>query len=67
VLAGLALCTIGAVMIGIPITLWIRSGLGELDTTRTLRPMIGGATLAALGVQTVLMSFVYSMMGIKRG
>jgi len=30
----------------------------------TLRPMVIGATLTALGVQTILMSFFYSMLGI---
>ena len=66
VLVGLGLCLIGAAMIGIPVRMWLRAGLGELHVEQTLRPMIGGATLVALGVQTVLMSFVYSMMGIKR-
>jgi hypothetical protein len=66
VLVGLGLCLIGAAMIAIPVRLWMAAGLGPLDTQQTLRPMIGGATLIALGVQTVLMSFVYSMMGIKR-
>jgi len=66
VLAGLGLCLAGAALIGIPVWTWVRAGLGPLDAERTLRPMIAGATLAALGVQTVLMSFVYSMMGIKR-
>jgi hypothetical protein len=66
VLVGLGLCLIGAAMIAIPVRSWVQADLGVLHPERTLRPMIGGATLVALGVQTVLMSFVYSMMGIKR-
>jgi hypothetical protein len=31
-----------------------------------LRPTVIGATLVAVGVQTVLASFVYSMLGIQR-
>lgn len=66
VLVGVGLCLIGTAMIGIPVRMWMQADFGPLDVERTLRPMIAGATLVALGVQTVLMSFVYSMMGIKR-
>jgi hypothetical protein len=67
VLVGVGVCVAGLAMVAIPVRMWVQAGLGPLDATRTLRPMIAGATLIALGVQTVLMSFVYSMMGIKRG
>ncbi len=43
-----------------------RADMGQLHTETTLRPMIIGSTLLALGVETVLMSFVLSMMGIER-
>ncbi|MFN0131593.1 MAG: glycosyltransferase family 2 protein [Phycisphaerales bacterium] len=67
VLVGAGTVLIGLALIGIPLLTWIRSNLGEIaDPTETLRPMVAGATLVALGVQAVLMSFVYSMMGIKR-
>jgi glycosyltransferase involved in cell wall biosynthesis len=67
VIAGLAAVALGLILIAIPLRAWIGAGLGVIhDPTTTLRPMVAGATLVALGVQTVLMSFVYSMMGIKR-
>jgi hypothetical protein len=66
VVAGLALSFLGLLLLGGMVYVWVSGGFGPLDTARTLRPMIGGAALVALGVQTVLMSFVYSMMGIKR-
>ncbi|MBL9030910.1 MAG: glycosyltransferase family 2 protein [Phycisphaerae bacterium] len=67
VLVGSGAALIGLALIGIPLLTWIRSNLGEIrDPLSTLRPMVAGATLVALGVQAVLMSFVYSMMGIKR-
>jgi hypothetical protein len=64
--AGGAAALAGLVMIGIPTVQWARAGFqGALDSEVTLRLMIIGATLAALGVQTVLMSFVMSMFSIK--
>lgn len=67
VMVGLGLMLIGAVLIGTTVWTWASVHFGALDEAHTLRPMIGGATLVALGAQTLLMSFVYSMMGIKRG
>ncbi len=59
VLAGLAL-------VGGLLWQWQAVGFGPLDLEQTLRPMIVGAALVALGIQTLCMSFVYSMLGIKR-
>ena len=66
VIAGIAVALTGLTLIGATVWKWAGVHFGPLDQAQTLRPMIGGATLVALGVQTVLMSFVYSMMGIKR-
>jgi glycosyltransferase involved in cell wall biosynthesis len=52
-----------ALMIG---QLWSWSRAGWHDGAGVLRPTIVGATLVALGMQTVLASFVYSMLGIRR-
>ncbi len=65
-LAGALLLTAGAALIGRLIFFWASSGFGPLELERTLRPMLLGSTLVALGIQTLLMSFVYSMLGIKR-
>jgi len=62
---GLITAAGGAVVAKIALE-WAAEGFGELDFHRTLRPMIVGATLIAFGIQTVLMSFVYSMLGIQR-
>lgn len=45
---------------------WAALGFGPLEPAITLRPVVGGATLIALGAQTVFMAFVYSMLGIQR-
>jgi hypothetical protein len=66
VIAGVLSVIAGLAFIAIPVWAWIRTGLGELEFERTLRPMIVGCTLLALGVETVLMSFVLSMLGMER-
>jgi hypothetical protein len=65
-LAGAALTAVGVALIGAQAWAWWRAGFGPLDVSRTLRPTVLGATLAAVGIQTVLASFVYSMLGIPR-
>jgi len=65
-LGGLALTLVGLVPISVLALRWVRSDFGPLDLSETLRPMIAGATLVAVGIQTVLVSFVYSMLGIRR-
>jgi Glycosyl transferase family 2 len=66
VVAGILSVIAGLAFIAIPVWAWIRTDLGELQFERTLRPMIVGCTLLALGVETVLMSFVLSMLGMER-
>lgn len=66
ILAGLGLVAVGAVLVGVPGLRWLREGFPELDPATTLRPVLLGVTLAALGAHTILMAFVYSMLGIKR-
>jgi hypothetical protein len=45
---------------------WKALGFGPLDYTRTMRLVIPGATLTALGVQTILSSFFFSILGLGR-
>jgi hypothetical protein len=45
---------------------WRLADFGRLDYARTMRLVIPGATLLALGFQTVLSSFLISMLGMKR-
>lgn len=63
--AGAAAALAGTALIAWMALEWALGGFGDTDLARTLRPMIVGSTLVALGVQTVLMSFVYSMLGIR--
>ncbi len=54
----------GLVFIGYVIAVRAGGGFGPLDVTWTLRPVLVGTTLVALGTQTLLMSLFYSMLGL---
>lgn len=45
---------------------WRAVGFGDLDYAYTMRWVIPGVTLAALGFQTLLSSFFLSILGLKR-
>jgi hypothetical protein len=66
ILAGFVLTVLGLLPIGALAWRWVQQGFPDLEPAVTLRPVIVGVTLVALGFQTLLMSFVYSMLGIKR-
>ena len=48
------------------VAMWRASGWGLLDYSAAMRLVIPGATLTALGFQTVLSSFFMSILGMKR-
>jgi len=45
---------------------WQQAGFGDLDYARTMRQVIPGATLIALGFQSFLSGFLISMLGMRR-
>jgi len=56
----------GLALLAAAIFQWWQAGFGVLDYSYTMRWVIPGATLSALGFQTMLFSFFISMMGINR-
>ncbi len=58
------LCGVGLLLAAVDA--WRRVDFGVLDYARTMRLVIPGATLTALGFQTVLFSFFASLLGMKR-
>ena len=61
----------GALVIGLALLLtaidaWRATGFGALDYAKTMRLVVPGATLTALGFQTVLSSFFVSILGMRR-
>lgn len=62
---------VGACMIGVALLLtavnqWRRVDFGHLDYARTMRWVVPGATLTALGFQTIFASFFVSILGMRR-
>ncbi|MCH2173080.1 glycosyltransferase family 2 protein [Myxococcota bacterium] len=55
----------GGLLVG-AVEQWRESGFGSLDYAHTMRWVIPGVTLAALGFQTVLWSFYVSILGMRR-
>jgi glycosyltransferase involved in cell wall biosynthesis len=56
----------GLVLLGVAVLQWKSVHFGNLDYAVTMRWVIPGATLTALGFQTVLSSFFVSILGMKR-
>jgi glycosyltransferase involved in cell wall biosynthesis len=63
--AGIALA-FGVGLLATAALQWKATGFGHLDPLRTMRIVIPGATLTALGFQTVLSSFLVSILGMSR-
>ena len=67
---GLAVGTVtflaGLILLGAAVLQWKSVHFGRLDYAVTMRWVIPGATLTALGFQTVLSSFFVSILGMKR-
>jgi glycosyltransferase involved in cell wall biosynthesis len=64
--AGLVGLVCGAVLLLLAVNQWRASGFGNLDYARTMRLVIPGVTLTALGFQTTLSSFFISIMELRR-
>ena len=61
----------GALLVGLMLLLtavnqWRLNSFGDLDYSHTMRWVIPGATLTALGFQTILSSFFVSLLGMRR-
>jgi hypothetical protein len=64
--AGLLLLLAGLGLIGSASLDWYQEGFGPLVPSLTMRPVLMGSVLTALGTQTLMISFLYSMLGIRR-
>jgi hypothetical protein len=56
----------GLILLGAAVLQWKSAHFGRLDYAVTMRWVIPGTTLTALGFQTVLSSFFVSILGMKR-
>ena len=65
-LAGTAAMIAGIVFLAVSINQWRARHFGHLDYAQTMKWVIPGVTLTALGFQTVLWSFFTSILGMRR-
>jgi hypothetical protein len=56
----------GAFLLLAAVAVWRSAGFGNLDYARTMRLVVPGTTLTALGFQTILGGFFVSILGLKR-
>lgn len=63
---GATALAVGLVLLLIAINQWWAVAFGHLDYARTMRFVVPGVTLTALGFQTVLSSFFVSILGMRR-
>ncbi len=57
---------IGMALLTAAVHYWRRAGFGHLDYAHTMRLVVPGATLTAIGFQTILSSFFVSILGMRR-
>jgi glycosyltransferase involved in cell wall biosynthesis len=64
-IAAVACVLIGVALLLTAVFQWQQAHFGQLDYARTMRWVIPGATLTALGFQTILSSFFVSILGMR--
>jgi glycosyltransferase involved in cell wall biosynthesis len=65
IMSGMMAGTAGALLLLLSLLAWVEAGFGPLDYQQTMRYVIPGAGLVTLGVQTVLFSFFFSLLGLR--
>ena len=66
VLAGVVMVLAGAVLLGIAVNHWRLAHFGDLDYERTMRWVVPGMALVALGVQTIFAGFFVGILNFFR-
>lgn len=66
IVAGVSAVLAGITLLGGAVLQWRAAGFGNLDYAHTMRSVIPGVTLTAVGLQTVLSSFVISVLRLQR-
>lgn len=65
-LLGTATLLAGLMLLGVAVEHWWSAHFGHLDYAQTMRWVIPGVMLTALGFQTILSSFFVSILGLKK-
>jgi glycosyltransferase involved in cell wall biosynthesis len=64
--AGGVAALVGLGLLVVAVLKWQSAGFGDLDYAQTMRWVVPGATLVALGVQVAYSGFLISMVGLER-
>jgi glycosyltransferase involved in cell wall biosynthesis len=64
--AGAGTTVVGLALLAWSVWFWFAHGLGPLDYATTMRWVIPGVMLTAIGFQTILSSFFLSILGMRR-
>jgi hypothetical protein len=65
-LIGTGALVVGLVLLAMAVEQWWAVHFGHLDYAHTMRWVVPGVTLTALGFQTILSSFFVSILGMKK-
>lgn len=65
-LAGCAAMGFGLLLLGRAVFIWWEAGFGRLDYASTMRVVVPGVTLAAIGFQTVWSAFFVAILRMRR-
>ena len=57
---------VGVLLLAMAVQQWWAAHFGHLDCAHTMRWVVSGVTLTALGFQTILSSFFVSILGVKK-
>jgi len=66
VIAGAAVMIAGLVLIGVAVNAWVHANFGDLDYERTMRWVVPGCALTALGFETILAGFFLGVLQFFR-
>ena len=66
IIVGLLASLIGLGLLGMAFRDWQLAGFGDLDYAKTMRIVVPGVTLCALGVQTILVCFLLNLLCTSR-
>ena len=65
-IAGFTALVVGFLLLSMAVYQWWQTNFGHLDYAQTMRLVVPGATLTALGFQTIVSSFFVSILGMRR-
>ena len=63
---GASSTVVGLALIAVAFVHWVRVDFGPLEYASTMKLVVPGVMLAALGFQTILASFFFSLLGMRR-